>query len=240
MSKNIAPLNSDNHLQLTITESRDYRRFSTQHLIPVVFHEFHHLAAEFPLVFVKNSETGQFIPVALMGIRNGLNLYCQQDNWQPVIRPLGFNNAPLSLVKTNEQSEDVMICIDQDSELIVNHSGHRLFNGNKEQSEYLKSRIQALLDIASYSQQTASICQFLASKELLTPKQLNVTLLKNEQVINIDGVYIVDEKQLNNLSDEDFLLLKSKGLLPFIYAHIISLQQLPRLIEKQNQHDMGQ
>jgi hypothetical protein len=240
MSKNIVPLNSDKHLQIAITESKDYRRFAEQHLIPVVFHEFQHLGSEFPLVFVKNSETGQFIPVALMGIKNGLNLYCQQDNWQPVIRPLGFNNAPLSLVKTNEKSEDVMVCIDEDSELIVDNSGHRLFNDNKEQSEYLKSRTQALLDIASYSQQTASICQFLASKELLTPKQLSVKLLKNEQVINIDGVYIVDEKQLNNLSDENFLLLKNKGLLPLIYAHIISLQQLPRLIEKQNQYDMSQ
>ncbi|PKG57168.1 MULTISPECIES: SapC family protein [unclassified Shewanella] len=240
MSKSIAPLNSDKHLQIKITESTDYRRFADQHLIPVVFHEFHHLASEFPLVFVKNTETGQFIPVALMGIKNGVNLYCQQDNWLPVIRPLGFNNAPLSLVKTNEQSEDVMVCIDEDNKLIVDNSGHRLFNDNKEQSEYLKSRTQALLDIASYSQQTANICQFLASKALLTPKQLSVKLLKNEQVINIDGVYIVDEKLLNNLSDEEFLVLKNKGLLSLIYAHIISLQQLPRLIEKQNQYDKSQ
>lgn len=240
MSKHIAPLNSDKHLKISITESKDYRRFADQHLIPVVFHEFHHLASEFPLVFVKNTETGQFIPVALMGIKNGVNLYCQQDNWLPVIRPLGFNNAPLSLVKTNEQSEDVMVCIDEDSELVVSNDGHRLFKDNKEQSDYLKARTQALLDIASYSQQTANICQFLASKELFTAKQLSAKLLKNEQAINIDGVYIVDEKQLNSLNDEEFLVLKNKGLLSLIYAHIISLQQLPRLIEKQNQYDKNQ
>ncbi|MCL1056991.1 SapC family protein [Shewanella gelidimarina] len=240
MSKSIAPLNSDKHFKSKIIESTDYRRFAEQHLIPVVFHEFHHLASEFPLVFVKNTETGQFIPVALMGIKNGVNLYCQQDNWQPIIRPLGFNNAPLSLVKTNEQSEDVMVCIDEDSELVVSNDGHRLFKDNKEQSDYLKARTQALLDIASYRQQTANICQFLASKELFTAKQLSVKLLKNEQTINIDGVYIVDEKLLNRLSDEEFLVLKNKGLLSLIYAHIISLQQLPRLIEKQNQYDKSQ
>ena len=240
MSNSIAPLNSDKHLNIEIIESQDFRRFSKQHLIPVVFHEFQHLATEFPLVFVKNTETGQFIPVALMGIKSGLNLYCQQQDWQTIMRPMGFNNAPLSLVKSDSNSENVMVCVDESSELVVESGGQRLFNDNKEQSDYLKARAKALVDIASYSQQTSNICQFLASKELLTSKQLNVKLLKDEQAINIDGVYIVDEKKLNELSNEDFLTLKEKGLLPLIYAHLTSLQQLARLIDKQNQYDLNQ
>ncbi|MCL1094571.1 SapC family protein [Shewanella kaireitica] len=240
MRNSIAPLNADKHLNIAIEESKDFRRFAEQHLIPVVFHEFQHLATEFPLVFVKNSETGQFIPVALMGIKNGLNLYCQQQEWQTILRPMGFNNAPLSLFKTDEKSDDVMVCVDESSELVVAKGGHRLFNDDKEQSDYLKARTKALVDIASYSHQTANICQFLASKGLLTPKQLSVKLLKDEQVINIDGVYIVDEKQLNSLKNDDFLTLKEKGLLPLIYAHLTSLQQLARLIDKQNQYDLNQ
>lgn len=240
MSNSIAPLSSEKHLNIEIKESHDFRRFSEQHLIPVVFHEFQHLATEFPLVFVKNSETGQFIPVALMGIKNGLNLYCQQQDWPAVLRPMGFNNAPLSLMKTDEKSENVMVCVDESSELVVAHGGQRLFNEAKEQSDYLKARTKALIDMASYSQQTSNICQFLAAKELLIEKQLGVKLLKDKQAINIDGVYIIDEKKLNELSNEDFLTLKEKGLLPLIYAHLTSLQQLARLIDKQNQYDLNQ
>ncbi|MGS0679612.1 SapC family protein [Shewanella sp. 125m-7] len=240
MNNNIVPLNSDNHLNLLISESQDYSRFADQNLIPVVFHEFHQLATEFPLVFVKNSETGQFIPVAMMGIKNSLNLYCQTSDWPAAVRPRGFNNAPLSLVKTSQDSDNVLVCIDTSSSLVTesNETAQRVFNDDKEQSEYLKKRTQALLEIAAFNEQTNNICQLIASKELFTVKQLTVKLAQSQQPINIDGVYVIDEQTLNQLSNEEFLSLKEKGLLPLIYAHLLSLQQIPRLIEKQNEYDL--
>ncbi|MCK8043604.1 SapC family protein [Shewanella sp. 1CM18E] len=237
---NIVPLNFEHHLQMRINDSKDFSRFSDQHLIPVVFHEFHHLASEFPLVFVKNTETGQFIPVAMMGIKPDLNLYCQTPNWPASVYPKGFNNAPLSLVKTDNDGANVLVCVDTDSPLIssVENQGNRLFNDNKEQSDFLKKRTEALLDIAALNEQTTNVCQLLASKSLFTAKQLTVKLLNSKQPININGVYVIDEQALNQLSDEDFLSLKANGLLPLIYAHLVSLQQISRLIELQNKYDL--
>jgi len=236
----ITPLNTTEHSGISIIESNDYSRFSNEHLIPVVVHEFISIATEFPIVFVKNTETGQFTPVAMMGLKNSINLYCQNSSWHSGVTPLGFSNAPLSLMKTSEQSDEVMVCIDQSSHLIAEAGGHRLFNDDKEQTDYLKSRTQALLDIASFNQQTANICQLFTSLKLLEPKPLSVKQVRNDQAINIDGIYVVDEKRLNGLSDEDFLSLKNKGVLPLIYAHQLSLHQLSRLIEKQNQYDLSQ
>ncbi|WP_108944264.1 SapC family protein [Shewanella halifaxensis] len=236
---NIVPLNFEHHLQMRVIESKDFTRFASQHLIPVVFHEFHHLASEFPLVFVKNTETGQFIPVAMMGIKPDINLYCQNSNWPASVYPRGFNNAPFSLVKPSKDEDNVLVCIDTESLLVSadDDSGHRLFNDDNQQSEFLKKRTEALLEVAAFTEQTTNICQLLASKNLFTAKQLTVKLLKNEQPINIDGVYVIDEQVLNQLEDEDFLSLKRNGLLPLIYAHLVSLQQIGRLIEKQNQYD---
>jgi len=42
---------------------------------------------------------------------------------------------------------------------------------------------------------------------------------------------------LNELSDEDILELRSKGLLAMIYAHLTSLQQLRRLSKMQYEAD---
>ncbi|ABV86426.1 SapC family protein [Shewanella pealeana] len=240
MKNNIVPLNSNDHLRMCVTESKDYRRFADQQLIPVVFHEFHQLATEFPLVFVKNSETGQFIPVAMMGVKNDLNLYCQTSEWPAMIKPKGFNNAPLSLVKTSQESDNVLICVDTASPLVteVSENAQRLFNDDKEQSDYLKKRTQALLEIAAFNEQTGNICQLLASKSLFTAKQLTIKLAESQQPINIDGIYVVDEQALNQLSNEEFLSLKENGLLPLIYAHLVSLQQISRLIEKQNNYDL--
>ena len=59
----------------------------------------------------------------------------------------------------------------------------------------------------------------------------NVNSMKelNGEKIGINGVYLVDEKVLNSLSDEDFLELRKKGFLAPIYNHLGSLHQLSRL-----------
>lgn len=234
---NISPLNSTKHLDICIKESKDYSRFSAQSLIPVVVQEFAVLATEFPIVFVKNAETGQFTPIAMMGIKNNFNLYCQTENWQSSVTPIGFSKAPLSLMQTSENSDEVMVFIDEDSELVSSAEGEKLFDKSGEQTEYLKKRSSALLDLASFTQQTASITKYFADLSLLTPKQLTVKLNHDSPNVNIDGVYIIDEKVLGELKDDDFLGLKSKGLLPLIYAHLTSLHQIARLISKQNNFD---
>ncbi|MEC4727794.1 SapC family protein [Shewanella sp. D64] len=237
---NISPLNSTVHLNTAIKESKDYRRFAAQSLIPVVVQEFAILATEFPIVFVKNTENGQFTPIAMMGINNNFNLYCQTENWDASVTPIGFSKSPLSLMQTSQNSEEVMVFIDEKSELVTTDEGDKLFDKSGEQTEYLKKRSNALLDLASFTQQTAGITKYFADLNLLTPKQLTVKLSSDSPQVNIDGVYIIDEKALRELKDEEFLTLKSKGLLPLIYAHLTSLHQIARLITKQNEFDETQ
>ena len=43
----------------------------------------------------------------------------------------------------------------------------------------------------------------------------------------------MDEQKFNELSDEDFLDMRSRGLVALVYAHLTSLQQLRRISERQ-------
>ena len=54
-----------------------------------------------------------------------------------------------------------------------------------------------------------------------------------EQEFNLNGLFIVDEKKLSALSDEDFLSLRKRGFLGPIYAHLGSMHQVNNLIQKQ-------
>jgi hypothetical protein len=47
----------------------------------------------------------------------------------------------------------------------------------------------------------------------------------------VAGCYVVNEDRLNNLSTERFLDLRAKRYLPGIYAHLVSLLQVERLVE---------
>jgi len=234
MSK-ITPLNNKLHALTKITASSDYSRFKTQHLIPIVAQDFTAIATEFPIVFVKNSETGQFLPVAMMGIKNGINLYCQEKIWSAAVAPLGFNNAPFSLIKKNADSDEVIVCIDEESALVSTNGGEALFDELGEQTDYLKQRSQAVLKVAEFTQQIQAISQFFSEKNLLISRQLTVKLENEDAPFTINGVYLIDEKALNELPSDEFEQLRKQGLLPLIYAHLTSLQQISRLTIKHNQ-----
>jgi len=229
---NIIPLHHQTHASLKVKNSNDFTRFKEQHLIPVVIQDFIPLASEFPIVFVKNTETGQFTAVAMMGIKPNINLYCQTPSWSAEVIPSSFFNYPFSLARQNEDKDDCFVCIDTESALVNEAQGQALFDEKGEQTDYLKARTEHLLNIAQRHEQAANITQYFASKKLLTLKTLNLNLGENQK-FTLDGLYVIDEKKLDALSDDEFNELRSKGLLPIIYAHLSSMHQIARLAKKQ-------
>ena len=75
---------------------------------------------------------------------------------------------------------------------------------------------------------TGEFVTFLVQNNLLTP--LNMRVNAADQVRNITGCYAINEERLNNFSDAKFLEVRQKGYLPAMYAHLISLSQIERLV----------
>ncbi len=234
---NHVPLEKDKHAKLRVIESGDYSRYKEQNLIPIVGRDFFTLSAEFPLVFVTNQDSGEFISVAIMGLKDGQNLYCQEEPYGAQVIPLGFGNAPFAIAATNEQREQFVVLVDEDSHLLSETEGQALFKEDGEKTEYMESRVEGLVQAAQMREQTVQICKILKDKELLTTNQVQLQHRTDGQRYNIDGIYTVDEQKLNELSDEEYLELRKNGLLPLIYAHLTSLQQLRRISEKQYEAD---
>ncbi|MCB1650191.1 MAG: SapC family protein [Pseudomonadales bacterium] len=231
------PLQNDRHAKLKVVESSDFRRYKNNHLVSVVIQDFFTLAVEFPLVFVKINKSEDFIPVAMMGLRDGMNLYCQTEEWQASVAPMNFNNAPFAIARLDETSDQLVVLVDEESPLLNEKDGEPLFDEAGKRSEYFEKRIENLVKVAEQTRNTQEMCKRLVEKNLLTTQQIQLQHRPDGTRYNIDGVYIVDEIALNNLSDADYLHLRSMGLLPVIYSHLASLQQLRRLSERQYNAD---
>ncbi|PCI79704.1 MAG: multidrug transporter [SAR86 cluster bacterium] len=230
-------LQNDKHAKLKITESGDYARYKDQHLIPIIAPDFFTLCAEFPVVFVKDSTGDQFVPVAIMGLREGQNLYCQTEEWKAQVVPIRFSNAPFSIVRIDAESDQLAVLVDEESSMLSETKGTPLFKEDGERSEYLEKKMEYLVNTAQQTVQTENICKLLKEKDLLTTQQLQLQHRQDSQRYDINGVYTVDEKKLNALSDEEFLDLRKQGIIPLIYAHLSSLQQLRRISEMQYNAD---
>ena len=231
------PLQNDRHAKLKVVESSDFRRYKNNHLVSVVIQDFFTLAVEFPLVFVKINKSEDFIPVAMMGLRDGMNLYCQTEEWQASVAPMNFNNAPFAIARLDETSDQLVVLVDEESPLLNEKDGEPLFDEAGKRSEYFEKRIENLVKVAEQTRNTQEMCKRLVEKNLLTTQQIQLQHRPDGTRYNIDGVYVVDETALNNLSDEDYLHLRRMGLLPVIYAHLASLQQLRRISEMQYNAD---
>tara|TARA_B100000900_G_C20531374_1_gene696469 strand:+ start:501 stop:1241 length:741 start_codon:yes stop_codon:yes gene_type:complete len=232
MSK-FVPLAKDQHAKLRVIQSGDYTRFKQQNLIPIVVRDFFTLSAEFPLVFVTNKDTEDFMPVAIMGLQEGQNLYCQEEPFPAHVVPVGFGNAPFAITATDDSRDQFAVLVDEESALLSDSEGEHVFTDDGNKTEYMEARIEGLVQAAQQNHQTQEITKYLAEKGLLMTQQVRLQHSPDGRLYNIDGIYVVDEQKFNELSEEDFLDMRSRGLIALVYAHLNSLQQLRRVSERQ-------
>ena len=223
----ITLLQKDIHAHIGIDDS-NFTHIQQQNIVPVVLHEFVRVAQEYPIVFVKSTESGQFQPVAVLAIKTGTNLFVKSGKWVGTYQPLSVRNAPLCLVPEEEGSDRLLIGINETSPRIGLDCGEKLFTDSGDESEFFAARKAALIDYFEKEQVSQPLTQLLASLDLLNAQSINLNVAGSH--VNLNGIYIVDEEKLNNLPDEQFLMLRQRGVLPSIYAHLLSGQRWERLV----------
>ncbi|MEW6998016.1 SapC family protein [Colwelliaceae bacterium BS250] len=230
MSQNIQPLNKSVHANTKIKVQKNFPHTASQHLAPVVVHEFSRASAEFPVVFVKNSESGTFQPVALFGVKPSENLYTQTETWEGTYAPASITQFPLALVPEAENSDKFMVVIATETSVVNEDEGNALFDDTGAETEYLSRRKEGMGKYIEHVHITQAFTKELVDKDLLI--QQNLEIDANGEKININGIYLVSEEKLNGLSDDDYLNLRKRGYIAPIYAHLNSMNQVRRLVQK--------
>lgn len=231
--QNVQPLNKNVHGKTKLKAQKNFKQVESQHLVPLVVHEFSRASAEFPVVFVKNSDNGTFQPVALFGLKPGENLFTAGEYWGGTYVPAAVTHFPLALVPESQDSDNYMVIIATDNEVVNEEEGQALFEENGDETEYLAKRKEAMASYLEHSHITRMFTKELADKDLLVQQNLEIDL--NGEKIAINGLYLVNEKKLNELSDEEYLELRKRGFLGPIFAHLNSMHQVHRLVQKKAQ-----
>lgn len=224
----IVPLNKEQHAATKINNNNALSHISSEHLLPVVVHEFVVAGAEFPIVFVKANDT--FQPVAMLGLAAQQNLFMQNEQWQALYVPRAARNYPLVLVKDKPDGDRLMVGLDESSDRVSQAEGNALFNEDGSESEFLTQRKQQMAEYVDMGMITRTFVEKLQSLELIKEQVLTLTIKGEERRIN--GIFLIDEAKLNELSDEVFLELRKNGYLTAIYALLMSLQHTQKLVRK--------
>lgn len=236
MAKLVA-LSNTVHQSLTVNQDKAEEQIADLHMIPVVMSEFLKLVTQFPILFSKNADTGQFVCVTLMGLDEGENLFWQNAQFNSIYTPLNVARQPFFVGQDEQSGDDYVICIDAESTAVTDtatgEAQQALFDSKGQPTTYLSSIQSILAQLIQGEQQTRDFIQQLLSYQLLVPLSLDITY-ENAQTSKVNGLYSIDEEKLQNLGGEQLAQLNQQGFLQPAYTQLASLGQIYALIDRKN------
>ena len=228
MFEQIVPVALERHRNKKVRNTTQFDYAAGFHIAYVTVHEFARAAATYPIVFLEDKPNDGFRPVVLMGLQPGENLFVGADGkWQASYVPAIIRRYPFALASAGEEGK-YTVCIDEGSDLISDTEGLPLFNEQGEPAEALENVKRYLGELQQMDAFTNEFCKYMVAHNMLTP--LNMRVQQADQVKNINGCYVINEERLNGLSVEGFTELRDKRYLPAVYAHLLSLAQIERLM----------
>lgn len=244
-SSGLVALSKSAHQHIRIDTQKVEADGADLHMVPVVLSEFRKLIVQYPIVFSKNAQTGQFMCSALMGFEQGENLFWEKSGWQSLYIPLQVSRQPFFLGQSDAAAEgdNHIMCINELSPAIckntvsANGTGahlESLFDEQGNATAYLQKQQNTLSQLLDGEQQTAEFIQALIELDLLTAMSLDITFADSSKT-TINGLYTIDEDKLAKLPAETLGKLQQADYLSAIYAMVHSTGHIYGLIDKKNQ-----
>lgn len=232
--KNPQPLSPEQHAGLGVKQvASPFEFLRTAHAVPVTVTEFGMAAAAYPIIFVGDEKT----PVAVMGVRQNQNLFVKEDgNADPDYYLPAFVRRYPFVFASEDNSDRLLLCVDREAPMVSNQPDIPFFE-NGEATEFTKNAIEFCKEFERQRRATAEFAKVIAKFDLF--EQKTVSFQPRDPQGNATGepqkiadYWAISEEKLNELSNEQFLELRSNGALGAIYGHMISLLNWSRVIQR--------
>lgn len=189
--------------------------------------EFRNLQAHYPVVFRKAAD-GTFQPIALLGLKDGQNLFLQGDGWDATYLPLAIERQPFLI---GSDGAELVVHVDMDSPRISTDNGEAVFREHGGTTQFLERMNSVLLALHQGLQETPGFIDALLRHDLLESFVLDVELADGSQN-RLAGLYTINEDRLGCLDGSALEALSRAGYLGPIYMAIASQSNFRALIER--------
>jgi hypothetical protein len=234
----LVELSRAEHSELKINPALAEASAARQHLIPIVASEFRKAAAQYPIVFAKNRETGRFGAYVLNGLEPEENLFWSGTKMEVAYVPLNIRRRPffVGMADTSGGANDNVLCIDVESSSITASGQKSIVDADGSDSLYLKSILSIVGELLHGQKQTTSFINTALSLDLLCPIVLDI-VLEDGKPLHVAGLYSIDEDRFRSLDKDNVERLWNEGLMDLIYSVIISTGQISNLIRLRNERE---
>lgn len=229
--RNPVPLSREAHKGLRVKSSAgDFSFAANTNSVPLAATEFYDAQRDYPIVFA-GAANDEVAPVALLGLRQGENLFVGNDKrWDSDYVPVFARCYPFLLAR-NEEAGDFLVCVDEASPALVKKGGEPLFTDEGKESELLQRNVDLLSEFQNHMKRTREFAQRLKAFGLL--KEITLQIVpEGGEPLSLQGMQVVDEQKLMALDEAKVQELFRCGELGWIYAHLASLRNVQRLSKR--------
>lgn len=236
--KKVVALNSKIHRNLKFAVNEASFTFScdtTAVLLAGV--EFAEAAREYPIVFVRGQDR-QMRPVALLGVREGENLFVdEQGKWDARYIPAFVRRYPFVMAEGGTQGQ-LVVCIDENCPALnVNH-GELLIDAEGNLQPRMNEVMQFLQNFQQEFMRTELITRQLNELDLFIQQGARFDTNTGE-TFQLNDFYLIDEAKFGRLADDKLPQLFRSGALGLAYLHLASLGNMRKLLDRVSARSTG-
>lgn len=232
------PLNRTAHKDLRIKGLQNLKFAHSVHSVPLTCTEFPVTARDIPILFAGN-DLASAGPMALLGLRQNENLFLDTDGqWAAgVYIPAFVRRYPFVLAEKppGAEGDDFTVFLDEAYEGFNDQEGDRLFQEDGSETDMLKNAVTFLGEFQQHVARTKQFMEELKKHDLLEAR--NVRLERNGNVLNLNGLYVVNEEKLRKLDAATAHQFLTDGTMGWIYAHLLSLSNIDRVGQRLAQRE---
>jgi hypothetical protein len=229
----LSPLNSRDHAKFRARTLDRAPWIVGQHAIPLTVDEFALACRHFPIVFSVGDNP---VPLALMGLNEGVNVFFEDDGTarEEVYIPAYVRRYPFILARLDSNSETMSLCFDPSSGLVDEDAeGNPLFDGDQP-SQTTQDLLQFCQNFEEAGMRTQQFMEELKKADLLMDGE--VAISRNEDPDKpyvYRGFLMINQEKLQEVHGDKLRTWNQSGMLPLIYAHLLSLDLMRIIFGKQ-------
>jgi len=201
--------------------------------LPLSFTEFAAALRDYPITFVSGDGGASFVAMAILGVESQQNLFATaNDTWDTqAYLPAYVRRYPFCMTRVmvdgQERSERVA-CVEKRA---LQAKGETLYDGKGEALPVWQRLSKLLFEFEADLARTEEMCRTLKDFQLLEPFSAQA-VPAGESPITLTGMHRISEAKLQALPGERLQQLAQNGMLSRIYAHLLSLENFQRLLDR--------
>jgi hypothetical protein len=239
--KDLMPLNSRDHGKWSSKTIDKAAWAATQHAIPITVDEFPQAQRHFPIIFSSGNNP---VPLALMGLNEGVNTFFDENGAasEDFYVPAYVRRYPYLLAKLDSKNDNMSLCFDPSANLLGEFKGGTaLFDKENQPSEHTKGILQFCERFEEAGQRTAAFMEELKKHDLLMEGEVAIQRGdgSDAQPFVYRGFNMINQEKLRDLRGDVLRGWNQNGLLPLIYAQVLSLELMRVIFARQTAQGKG-